>query len=150
MIGRAIGAGWQTILADLSLILFMVTAAALAEAPESAPAPAPKPSASAPPASAPRAEAVAVWRDDPGAPPLRQWLASIGDPRLHLTITVAYAPGKRAEAAARAAALAAAAGPRGAEARLVIEPGRPAGISAVLGYDRDPPAAGTGLADTGV
>lgn len=37
MIARA-GSGWQTVLADLSLILFMVTAAAVQDAPAVPPA----------------------------------------------------------------------------------------------------------------
>ena len=53
--------GWQTLLADLSLILFMVTAAAMA----SAPAPVAKtsvPTAPKPPMAAPRAEPLALWQ----------------------------------------------------------------------------------------
>lgn len=42
MIAR-MGSGWQTVLADLSLILFMVTATALSDSPAKAPPPAPLP-----------------------------------------------------------------------------------------------------------
>lgn len=160
MIARTAGATWQTILADLSLILFMVTAAALANAPDAPLGPDPDPVRPAPRRVAPppppppvtpslRAEPVGVWRDGPGAPPLAAWLADTGaDPRLRLTITVHYAGGATAQALVRAGQLAALAGARASGARIVIEAGAPAGASAALGYDADPadPAAGTRLA----
>ena len=169
MIARTIGVGWQTILADLSLILFMVTASALAEAPDAplgndsnaavhahaAPKPAPIPAPSPAIAPLPRAEPVAVWRAGEGAPPLPQWLHDVArDPRLRLTITVHYAPGTRAAALAEAARLDRQSGPQASSARIVIEPGLPAGASAAVGYDADPGdaavnATGTHLAAHG-
>jgi hypothetical protein len=155
MIARTVSTGWQTILADLSLILFMVTASALADTadgPLGPDAPRPQPHApSAPVAGAiapiPQAEPVAVWRSAPGVPDLAQWLNEVArDPRLRLTITVHYAPGGRAAALAEAAQLDRAAGTRGDTARIVVEPGRPDGASAAVGYDAD---AGTPLARTG-
>ena len=141
MIARPGQTGWQTILADLSLILFMITASALsvAEAPHPASA-APKAAAPRPVTPSARAEPVGVWREGEGAPPLANWLAEQGsDPRLRLSIVVRYqaGEGRRDAALDRAAALAAQAGPRGASARLVVEPGAVAGASATLGYDRD-------------
>jgi hypothetical protein len=141
MIARPGQTGWQTILADLSLILFMITASALsvAEAPHPAPA-APKAAAPRPVTPSARAEPVGVWREGEGAPPLENWLAEQGsDPRLRLSIVVRYlaGEGRRDAALDRAAVLAAQAGPRGASARLVVEPGAVAGASATLGYDRD-------------
>jgi hypothetical protein len=154
MIARAVGSSWQTILADLSLILFMVTASALANTsdgplgadgnPVAAARPAPRAapaSHAAPPVPAimpaPRAEPVAVWR--PGGahtPTLAQWLGDVArDPRLRLTITVHYAPGGRDQALADAARLDRSAGVRGDTARIVVEPGQPAGVNAVVGYD---------------
>lgn len=162
MISRGIGVSWQTILADLSLILFMVTASALANAPDAplgpdvddsaphhgvakAPSSPPAPPKSAPQSPAarpapltpsPEAEPVGVWRAGAGAPPLPQWLHDVAaDPRLRLTITVHYAPGGQAAAMAQAARLSAEAGNRAAGARIVIEAGEPAGASAVVGYD---------------
>ena len=68
------GVGWQYALADLSLILFMVVAAALARQQAAPPKPAPPPPA---PAAAPvLAEPVAVWRAGPGAPRLAGGAAS--------------------------------------------------------------------------
>ena len=135
--------GWQTMLADLSLILFMVTAAAMAEptAPKPAPAPAPTPTASADLALADpaRSEPLAIWREAPGAPPLADWLASQSpDARQRLSITVPYRPGEQAKAAARGAALAAAAGPAGRQARVILEPGSGSPVAA-LSYDRAVP-----------
>lgn len=157
--------GWQTILADLSLILFMVTASALAYAPDAPLQPdSPPPARTTPPppraiAASPQAEPVALWRDDPGAPPLAAWLAEqAGDPRLRITIVVRHLASRRSEAFARAQRLQAAAGPRGAGARLVIEPGEADGASVAVGYDTEgaPPAgptagptAGTPLAGPG-
>jgi hypothetical protein len=162
MIARTVGSGWQTILADLSLILFMVTASALANTPDGpfgsdadAPA-APRPPIPPPPIPQPppimpvaRAEPVGVWRATAGAPSLPQWLGEVArDPRLRLTITVHYAPGGRDAAMAEAARLDRTAGVHGETGRIVIEPGQPAGASAVIGYDADA-GSGTQLAGHG-
>ena len=120
MIARA-GSGWQTVLADLSLILFMITAAAASELPTAQPVqPAPVLPA--------LGEPVAVWRAGLGAPSLRDWLASSGpDPRLRLTILAGP------ELAQDALALAAGAG---RPARILLEPN--AGVpSAMLTYDQE-------------
>lgn len=128
MIVRA-GSGWQTVLADLSLILFMVTAAALQQA-QDQPARAAVP---IPPVAPPAlAEPVALWRAAHDGPGLRQWLASQPvDPRLRLTI-VAHHAGDPARAGAAALALAREAG---RPARIVIEADGREGISAALTYD---------------
>jgi hypothetical protein len=151
--GAPISMPWQTILADLAMILFMMTAAALANAPESAllpgtvkagPAPAPTPPAPAPSAAptpraaapSPRGEPVGVWRDDPGAPDLAGWLAQQGgDPRLRVSILVRHLEGRERAALGRAAQLLADAGTRAAGARIVIEPGADDSASVVLAYD---------------
>jgi hypothetical protein len=122
------GSGWQTVLADLSLILFMVMAAAVSQTP---------PEAAAKPRIAPQVpalgEPVAVWRAGPDAPPLRQWLAVAGtDPQLRLTI---LAP---ARGVAFAQALAAKAG---RPARIVLETEGDGPVLATLTYDRAAPLA---------
>lgn len=123
MIARG-GSGWQTVLADLSLILFMVTASSLGEKPTLPP---PLPTAPIRPQVPALGEPVALWRDVSGAPPLEQWLAqSGGDARLRLTILAAP------DQAARALSLAASA-PR--PARIVLDPGR-SGVDAALTYDQ--------------
>ena len=107
MIVRA-GTGWQTTLADLSLILFLVAAAGAG----SRASPAPEPIAPVLPALG---EPVAVWREAPGGPGLAQWLATQPrDPRLRVTVVVGP------EGIARGLALTREAG---RPVRLVIEPG---------------------------
>lgn len=119
MIARA-GSGWQTVLADLSLILFMVTASAVNEAPA-------EPQPRSAPASLPAlGEPVAQWRPGPGGPDLREWLSANPDPRLRLTILA------RPEQAQAALALA---GTAGRPARLVLDPDARA-LTAALTYDR--------------
>jgi hypothetical protein len=146
--GAPISAGWQTILADLSLILFMVTAAALANAPDGPMAPITPPPGKAEPrhrpspslhvAASPRAEPVGVWSDGPGVPPLAEWLEQQArDPRLRPTILVRHARGQARAALARAEALVTAAGPRGAAARIVIEEGSGDGANVLLAYDAE-------------
>lgn len=131
MIVARAGSGWQTVMADLCLILFMVTSAALAaqrglsehREPQAAPQP------------APRAEPLALYRAGPGAPRLDEWLANQApDPRQHLTVVAHYRPGGEGEALALAARLLAEAGPRAASARIVVEPGED-GTVAMLAYD---------------
>jgi hypothetical protein len=120
------GSGWQTVLADLSLILFMVMAAAVSQIP-------PQAAAKAPPALPALGDPVAVWRAGADAPPLQQWLAAAGsDPKLRLTIV---APAREAAAAL---ALAAAAG---RPARIVLEAEQDGPVLATLTYDRAAPLA---------
>ena len=120
------GTGWQTLFADLSIILFMVTAAAVAPAGEAA-------SATAAPSE--RSAPLAVYRAEPGAPPLGEWLAGqSADSRQQLSIVAHYAPGGQEAALATAKALLHQAGAAGLRARLVVEPGA-GGITAALAFD---------------
>lgn len=132
MIVRA-GTGWQYALADLSLILFLVTASALAQvssAPKGA-APPPQP----PIAAALGSEPVAVWSAGVGAPPLAQWLArEAADARLEVQIVVRFTGDEREAAVAQAMQLAAAGGARAGAARILVEPGARAGASVSLIY----------------
>jgi len=128
--------GWQTSLADLSLILFMLCAAALHDRPA-----APKSEIRA----SPRSEPLAVYDAAPDAPRLAEWLdQQAADPRQQLTITTRYGsqPGAREAALREAARLLAEAGETGRSARVVIEPGAgPARVA--LAYDMP---GGTALA----
>lgn len=152
--GAPITAAWQTILADLALILFMITAAALAGAPDGPMAPIaapvagqpakslpaqPAPPPLAPPvAASPRSEPVGVWSDGPGAPPLAEWLRQqASDQRLRVTILVRHGRGHGLQALAQAEALLAAAGARGSGARIVIEQGTGDGASVLLAFDAE-------------
>ncbi len=113
------GSGWQTILADLSLILFMVCASALSTASPVTGRPGPPP------------EPLALYRADPGAPPLGQWLREqAADPRQRLTIVATYSGSDRTAAAAQAERLARSAEAAGFTPRVTIEPG-PAGPAQV-------------------
>lgn len=120
MIAR-MDSGWQTVLADLSLILFMVTASALGEVENR-----PPPAAPQKPVLPALGEPVALWRQAPGSPSLTEWLARANDPRLRLTIMAAP---EQAQAALDLAAGA------GRPARILIEPGSD-GVVAALTFDQ--------------
>lgn len=133
-------AGWQTTLADLALILFMVTAAAMAERPETA-----DPVEAGSPVPA-HGEPLAIYRAAPGAPSLQDWLAGQPrDARQNLTILARYAAGAGADMAAAAVALANEAEAAGRSARIVLEPGTASDLVAVLDFDGR--TSGTGIAD---
>lgn len=136
MIVRA-GTGWQTLMADLSIILFMVTAAALSQAgpgkalagPSQA---GPRQSGAAP---SQRGEPIAVYRTGTGAPPLGEWLDTLPrDPRQLLTVVATYTAGKQTDALNRATALAIEADKHGVLTRVVVEPGA-GDATASLAYD---------------
>lgn len=133
MMARA-GSGWQYILADLSLILFMVTAAALA-AGDDAPPPGARTPTGGEQLQSPLGEPLALYRAAPGAPPLGQWLRSqSADARQQLTIVAQYRPGTQGDALGAAQALAHEAGEAGTRARIVVEPGE-GGTTAALAFD---------------
>lgn len=123
MIAR-VGSGWQTVLADLSLILFMVTASAVSEAPA-------KPPAIARMVLPALGEPVALWRQEPDAPALQDWLSAMPDPRLRLTIMASPTEAATALALAKTA---------GRPVRVLIEPDGN-GVIAALTYDQGPPLA---------
>ena len=121
MIARA-GSGWQTVLADLSLILFIVTAAAVQDAPTVLPVHTAAPTA--PPALA---DPVAVWRGA-DAGDLARWLKTQpADPRQRLTIVAPTGGAALALDMARGA---------GRPARVVIEPDGQGTPYATLTYDQ--------------
>lgn len=129
------GQSWQTSLADLSLILFMATAAAASHKLGRPPVKAPSSQASAAPS--PQTEPLSVYVAAPGAPPLAQWLREqAADPRQQLTITARYGHGSEAQsrALAEAGRLLEEAGAQGQAARIVVEPGE-GSVRAVLAYD---------------
>lgn len=120
MIARA-GSGWQTILADLSLILFMVMAAAVDEAPI-------RPVAAAPVAPPALGEPVALWRGGDAAGLVRWLAAQPADPRQRLTIVAPLGSAPIALDMARRA---------GRPARVLIEPDGPDAPYAALTYDQN-------------
>jgi hypothetical protein len=134
MMTRA-GSGWQYVLADLSLILFMVTAAALASTDDGPKAPAFLAPDDADQPLSPQGQPLALYRAAPGAPPLAQWLRDqSADARQQLTIVAQYRPGEQARALGQAEALVQDAGEAGVRARIVVEPGQ-GGTTAALAFD---------------
>lgn len=139
-----VGHGWQLILADLALILFLLTLSALpaaeAEAGRQLAARAVQ-EKTARDSARPEAEiaaAQALFRPVVGGPSLGAWLkAQSPDPRATLTVFAVHAPGGEAEAWARAGALAAEARAAGARVRTIITAGQEAEIYASLAYDAE-------------
>lgn len=139
-----VGHGWQLILADLALILFLLTLSALpaaeAEAGRQLAARAVQ-EKTARDSARPEAEiaaAQALFRPVAGGPSLGAWLAMQSpDPRATLTVFAVHAPGGEAEAWARAGALAAEARAAGARVRTIITAGQEAEIYASLAYDAE-------------
>lgn len=138
------GTGWQLILADLALILFLLTLSALpaAEAETGrklADRAARGEEARAVPASAEIAAAQALFRPVSGGPSLTQWLASQPhDPRATLTVFARYQAGEEAAAWQAAQALAAEARGRDVPVRAIIGAGAEADLYASLAYDAVP------------
>jgi hypothetical protein len=140
------GHGWQLILADLALILFLLTLSAL----PSAEAETGRRLASTDPRErslrqqqrAEVAAAQALFRPVPGGPALGEWLAAQQpDPRATLTIFAVHAPGREAAAWDRAQTLAAEARARGARVRTIITAGEADEIHASLAYDAAVPGS---------
>lgn len=128
------GNGWLTTLADLSLILFMVTAAALSQA---TPAGAARPQDQA--ASLVMAEPVAIFRPDGDPNALHDWLTSQpADPRQRLTILIRYPDGGESAAANNAVRIAHEVRENGRDPRIVMESGEQNDVSLLLAYDSSP------------
>lgn len=125
MIGGGRGS-WLTIVADLSLILFMVTAAAMGREPEK--------NVENPLAA--RTEPTAVYRPYAGSPSLSEWLANQApDDRQRVTI-VAQVPDGQLDGASQAALdLAQQARAAGFAPRISLEPAEAADLAVVLAYD---------------
>jgi hypothetical protein len=135
------GHGWQLILADLALILFLLTLSALpaAEAETGRQLVAREEDARPSPEIA---AAQALFRPVAGGPSLGAWLkAQAVDPRATLTIFAVHAPGQEAAAWARAEALAVEARSTGARVRTIISAGKEAEVYASLAYDAEPAEA---------
>jgi len=129
---------WYITLADLALILFLVTASAVSQSEAAASVPGnPLPAETVP---------VAVYRAAPGVPPLGDWLADQRpDARQSLTIIARYSDGDMEDAAGRAARLAGTIGGTIMPApRIIVEAAERAEEIAVLSYDR--PELGTTIA----
>ncbi|MEE4288750.1 MAG: hypothetical protein V2J14_05220 [Erythrobacter sp.] len=138
--------GWQLILADLALLLFLVSASVLTtqertEQEQSAQERTARREQEGE-AQAPGGEgiALAVYRSGPDLPPgspgLDQWLAlQQPDPRATLTITATHAAGDETRAWREARSLAQSAQAQGVRVRVMIRAGKTTGIAASLTYD---------------
>jgi hypothetical protein len=125
-----VSSSWATILADLAIILFMITAADLSNAEIARSAAEPSP------AAVTTAEPVALYRPGGSAPPLGRWLAEQPrDPRQQLTIVVRYRAGEADTMAAEGLRLVSQAEAAGRDARLIAEPAERSDTAVVLAYD---------------
>lgn len=137
-----VSTSWATILADLAILLFMITAADLSNAEITKSATAPSSAAVVP------AEPVALYRPDGSAPPLGRWLAEQPtDPRQQLTVVVHYRAGEADTMAAEGLRLVSQAEAAGRDARLIAEPGDRSEAAVVLAYDANPQAVARKLQD---
>jgi hypothetical protein len=141
---RSRSIAWQVILADLALILFLVSLSALpAAGASSVPRLADPAARGAEARGAPQAGEVAaaqaLYRPLKGGPTLAQWLATQPrDPRATLTIFASHPAG--GETAAWEAARSLAAGVRGSgvPVRIIITSGSKPDLYASLAYDWQP------------
>jgi hypothetical protein len=128
-----LGQSWQIMLADLSLILFIATAAALDAAPAEEAL-----HGAGMPTSEIASEPSALFRAS-GRVHFGRWLSEHpADPRERLTILARYAPGEREAALNDAEALAEQAAAAGFAPRLVVEPGSPAETLAMFDFAAQP------------
>ncbi|BDI60087.1 hypothetical protein [Qipengyuania nanhaisediminis] len=123
--------GWQLILADLALILFLVTLSALASGAKVTRIDSEE--SGSDPHVAP---AQALFRVSADGPSLEQWLAERPrDPRATLTVFARHVPGERPAAIAQASALASQGDAAGYRVRVVLSEGRASDLHASLAYD---------------
>ncbi|MCB2065035.1 MAG: hypothetical protein KDE15_00175 [Erythrobacter sp.] len=130
-------ASWLVSLADLSLILFIVTGGAIAANPGENPA-----EAEQEPGAPAMGVADQVYIDGPGGPPLAMFLAQhqpAGGEQL--TITGTFAPGARQAVVQRVEALAAEASAAGIEPRVIVQPAAQSGVVVLFAHDGDPQLA---------
>lgn len=128
--------GWQVLLADLSLILFITSAAAIPQAGAGRPV---EPGMGTSVRFVPGSDTLpaAVYRvetgDDPDA--LRGWIDAYSpDPRESLDITIGYRPDRFDAAVARAWALMQQARDGGQEPRITFEPEPNETVTASFGF----------------
>lgn len=122
MIVRA-GSGWQTTMADLALILFLITAQAVREEGTRQAEPEKAVAATETNGKAPEAEAALALHKPARGESMRGWLlATVTDQRQVATITVSYTKGQRAAALAEGGRLLDEAEAVGVAARLIAMP----------------------------
>lgn len=125
---------WIVPLADLSLILFVVTGVSLSASLQR--------EGEQPSGSYTQSVPASVLVDTPDGPSLTNWLERYRqDPSGQLTILGSYTGDDRDTVTQRAGAMADMAISSGVEPRVVIEPGRQSQVLALFAYDRDPQVA---------
>ncbi|MFB0613789.1 hypothetical protein [Aurantiacibacter poecillastricola] len=135
---RAANGSWLVPLADLSLILFITMAGALAAQTQDVPAGSPA-----------EGVTVSLHVDAPGAPPLAAMLADHPlSPGEQLTVQGYYAAGDREAVTLRTEGLASEAIAAGVEPRVIVQPARETLVIARFAHDADPGLA-RGLQDAG-
>lgn len=139
---RDAGGAWLVPLADLSMILFIITGTAMSSRP---PEPPGQMEAQQEGGFA-MGVASSVFVDAPGGPSLAEWLAATPPgPGEQLTIEGRFALDDRTRVAARAEELAQQALAMGIAARVILQPAGETRVQALVAHDADPPAT-TGLA----
>ena len=127
------GYSWHFILADLSLILFLLTLRGLASEADQRSDMKDMSIAVREVAIAP---SQAIFRPVPGGPSIAAWLASQPhDARATLTIFARYVPGSETEAWQQASTLAQEAEQRKVATRIILSQGSDADLYASLAYD---------------
>jgi len=122
--------GWAVTLADLVIILFMITAADLANADVA------KSEIEGVEATVAMAEPVAIYRPNGASMPLDAWLETLpDDPRQRLTILVRHNGTNMDGALAQGVALSALADKAGMQARMIVEQSEHPDVAAILAYD---------------
>ena len=137
MIVQPLSRRFLIVLADLSLILFLVCASGLQKEPAAPDTPAPLETP----------VMMSVWSETPGGITLPEWLAQQPpDDSQRLSIEVSYRAGEAGTAFARADALRLSAGSAGAQARVLIAQGPADAVMAQLVQDAEQPATGPDIA----
>lgn len=135
---RVDAGGWQATMIDLSLILFLLTAAALTQAEPARGGPQSDAFHPVPSIETQRDNASAIYVPGAGAPAFAEWLAEQApDPRQRLTILSYCRPGHEEAAARSALGLLAQAADAAPGARILLERGDDERLVAVLAYDQD-------------
>ncbi len=127
-------ATWHLILADLALILFLVTASALENDSGVKPGGSPIDASASAPTLQP---SQALYRAGPGLVTLEQWLGQQPrDPRASLTIVAQHAADEEDRVWKEARAMAQTAQAQGVKAQVIIRPATQSDLYASLGYDQ--------------
>ncbi|MEM9500557.1 MAG: hypothetical protein AAF941_01805 [Pseudomonadota bacterium] len=128
------GSSWQLILADLSLILFLVTVAALADMAQKKELGASDDTQRSNNASISPAQA--LYRREPSGPSIGEWLdMQTVDPRATLSVIATHRASEADAAWEKAQALAVQARARGIAVRVVVVPAPENDLYASLAYD---------------